>query len=555
MSSSTLKTSLKLTCVASILYYFYLKSRSYSFFKRYGYSGPKPKLNHLGNLKQFHDKSNSLNNQKSIYSYSKTLYKWSKKYGKIYGYYQGFAPILVISDVDLVQDVFVNSGKLNQYRRTFPTSKNSEDHDADVFTNNGERWLRVRTQLEKSMLSKSNVAKCIPYFEKSFKTVFLSDNNTYDSRDYDIYVKIKQLMANTMFQLMFGMSLDEHYTKCGLNIIENVKQNDEKNLEKHLINYLVDKFDMAFQEFQSSDPLIKLGAIFFSELGFFWRFCKKLKSRLVYYLQIDSTSGDPMFWFHENFISRQFELYHAGLTSNNFNFFKSFLSITNKQNLTIQEALSNSLLMFFAGYETTANAIAFATFIISTNSIERDRLIVELNQLNIDFNNNTIVGELYDKLEQLKYLDMFIREVLRMYPVANSMVSRKCVQDNFYIGENKEYLVPKGVNVVVDVLSIHYNQKLWGEIDVNRFYPERFIDKHHPCAWLPFGVSRRKCLGMKLAMSQIKLFIVYLLNNYQISSPIKINSNDSNILNLLETKEVLFNVPVNGIKLNIKRNK
>jgi hypothetical protein len=39
--------------------------------------------------------------------YSNCLREWTKKYGKLYGYYEGHLPILVTSDVDMVNEIFV----------------------------------------------------------------------------------------------------------------------------------------------------------------------------------------------------------------------------------------------------------------------------------------------------------------------------------------------------------------------------------------------------------------------------------------------------------------
>ena len=80
-------------------------------------------------------------------------------------------------------------------------------------------------------------------------------------------------------------------------------------------------------------------------------------------------------------------------------------------------------------------------------------------------------NDLYEVIEKLGYLDMFVREVLRMFPIANSMVSRKCAIDNFKI-DHGNYSIPKGMNIVVDVLSIHYSPVLWGPKDPQEFYPE-----------------------------------------------------------------------------------
>ena len=229
--------------------------------------------------------------------------------------------------------------------------------------------------------------------------------------------------------------------------------------------------------------------------------------------------------------------------------------------LSINEALSNTLLMFFAGYETTSSAIAFCCHILATHPEQREKLLEEIKEnwqelnLNLrpkteesdisrasmssnknwpmmrnsirnsfiidkiesddetskngdkddeddddvfgdtkDFTppdasvnkttrastsgvhffggasfgpNNALsnadrLNNLNETLEKMKYLDMFVKEVLRMFPIATSMVSRKCVVDNFRIGHGN-YHIPKGTNIVVDVLSIHYDPTLWGE--------------------------------------------------------------------------------------------
>lgn len=47
---------------------------------------------------------------------------------------------------------------------------------------------------------------------------------------------------------------------------------------------------------------------------------------------------------------------------------------------------------------------------------------------------------MYDYIEKLPYLDMFIKEVGRMYPVASLAINRLCVQDTT-IGK---YRIQKG---------------------------------------------------------------------------------------------------------------
>lgn len=35
------------------------------------------------------------------------MQEWTKKYGKTFGYYEGHTPMIVTSDLDLIQEIFI----------------------------------------------------------------------------------------------------------------------------------------------------------------------------------------------------------------------------------------------------------------------------------------------------------------------------------------------------------------------------------------------------------------------------------------------------------------
>jgi hypothetical protein len=77
-----------ISLVASLAYLLYVKA-CYGYLSSLGYDNPPPRFL-LGNLAEFASSENTTGkNRKAISHYSKTLQRWTRTYGKIYGYYEG----------------------------------------------------------------------------------------------------------------------------------------------------------------------------------------------------------------------------------------------------------------------------------------------------------------------------------------------------------------------------------------------------------------------------------------------------------------------------------
>lgn len=154
------------------------------------------------------------------------------------------------------------------------------------------------------------------------------------------------------------------------------------------------------------------------------------------------------------------------------------------------------------GYETTATALSYLSFILATHEKEQSRLQNEIDRIYDD----------HDQIMKNEYLDWFIRETLRLFPIAPFIINRQCNKE-CQIGELK---LDAGTNIAVDIYSIHYDEQLYGPVSPLKFYPERFQDKRHPLAWIPFGAGPRNCIGMRFAMLEIKLAVVQILRQFTI---------------------------------------
>ncbi|CAF4085637.1 unnamed protein product, partial [Rotaria sordida] len=145
-----------------------------------------------------------------------------------------------------------------------------------------------------------------------------------------------------------------------------------------------------------------------------------------------------------------------------------------------------------AGYETTSTALAYATYVLARHPEVLQKLQAEIDQFTLS-NNDQSDDETrkypdYDLVAQMPYMDMFVSEVLRMYPIGNGAVQRYAFEDTVVQGIKIE----EGTLVHADVYSIHFDRELWGPEDPYVFFPERHETKRHSMAYLPFGAGPRQ---------------------------------------------------------------
>ncbi|KAI4475760.1 hypothetical protein M0802_015037 [Mischocyttarus mexicanus] len=114
-------------------------------------------------------------------------------------------------------------------------------------------------------------------------------------------------------------------------------------------------------------------------------------------------------------------------------------------------------------------------------------------------------------LNEFSYLERCIKESLRLYPSVH-FISRYITDDM----QLKNYLIPAGTNVQVNIINLHRNPEFWPNPDVfdpDRFLPEN-INERNPFCYIPFSAGLRNCIGQKFAMHEMKITIAHILHNF-----------------------------------------
>ncbi|VDI83243.1 Hypothetical predicted protein [Mytilus galloprovincialis] len=449
-----------------------------TFFWRFGIPGPRPTL-FLGNFMLYMKKG-----------VLKADIEMVEKHGKFFGQYFGNMSSLLVSDVDIIKQICIKD--FSKFPNRLAEGDNNDPYLKDaVSIARDEHWKFLRSSISPTFSSgkmrqmMTLLQKCVNDMVEKMK------KDTENGEVVDVCKYCGSFSMDVIASTAFGIDVDA--------------QNDPDNA---FIKNAKKAFSSGFK-----NPMVLL-IIFFP-----------FTRRLLPYLKISTMSKDMANFFNSavNTVieerrsdnTKRQDLLGLMLNAHtdkekseeNIELSSSTLKDFKKRPLTNNEILANSLIFFLAGYETTANVLSFVLYCLALYPDYADKVRHEVAD-NIGKEKPT-----YDNVSKLQYLDMFICEVLRLYGSAARF--NRITEEDIEIGG---YKIPKGTDIQFPVGAIHRDPELWPEPEV--FDPERFTpenkEKRHPYAWLPFGVGPRNCVGMRLALIELKMAAVTMIQNFTV---------------------------------------
>uniref|UniRef100_A0A8C5Q302 Cytochrome P450 3A n=1 Tax=Leptobrachium leishanense TaxID=445787 RepID=A0A8C5Q302_9ANUR len=440
----------------------------YQLFKKYGIPGPKP-LPFFGTF---------LKNKQGVLEFDMESYK---KYGKVWGFYDGRKPVLAVMDPVIIKAVLVKECyTVFTNRRNF--GLNGPLNSA-VSIAEDDQWKRIRTVLSPTFTS-GKLKKMFPLV-KHYGDLLVQ--NLREKIDIRQPLNMKDIFGGYSMDIVLSTSFS-----VKVDSINNPNDPFVTNAKKLFTFSFLSPLFLLTVLCPFLVPLLeKMNFCFLplSVLNFFMDGIKKIKKE-----REKNSKSDQVDFLQLMIDSQNKEKHSSDDESHGY------------KELSDSELMAQGLIFILAGYETTSTTMTFLAYNIATNPDVQTKL-----QQEIDTFLPNKAPPTYEAVMQMEYLDMVVNETLRLYPAAGR-IERVCKKTTTINGVT----IPQGVVTVIPVYVLHRDPEIWQEPE--EFRPERFSkenkDAFDPYLFLPFGFGPRNCIGMRFALMNMKLAMVSLIQNF-----------------------------------------
>ncbi|XP_028765996.1 cytochrome P450 CYP736A12-like [Neltuma alba] len=411
------------------------------------------------------------------------LHKLSQKHGPIMGLRLGFVPAIVVSSPQAAQLFLKTHDLVFASRPPHEAAKHiAWDQRNLTFGEYGSYWRDMRKMCTLELLSSSKINAFRPMRKEELDLLIESlKEATRNEASVDLSAKVAALSANMSCRMILGKKyMDDEFDEKGFKAV--MQEGMHLAATPNIGDYI--PFIGAL-DLQGLTRRMKVVAKTFDD------FFEKIIDEHIH----QSNSEDKK--------TKDFVDVMLGFVG------------TEESEYRIERSNIKAIMLDMLGgsMDTSATAIEWTLSELLKNPGVMKKVQKELE---------IVVGmerEVEESdLEKLEYLNMVIKESLRLHPVAPLLVPHQSTED-CTVGE---YFIPGKSRVIINAWAIMRDPSAWSEAE--RFWPERFqgrsIDvRGQDFELIPFGAGRRGCPGLQLGLTVIRLVVAQLVHCFDWELP------------------------------------
>ncbi|KAL1830988.1 hypothetical protein ACET3Z_000639 [Daucus carota] len=409
------------------------------------------------------------------------LQKLSEKHGPIMSMRLGFVPNIIVSSPDAAK-LFLKTHDLNfASRPPLEAAKHISYENRNLsFSTYGPYWRNMRKLCTLELLSNLKINSFRALREKEVKElVNILEHAAEEHIAVDISTRISSMNKDISCQMVFGKKFED-------------KEFNERGFKE----VLHEGMQMAVA-FNLGDYFPYIGAL---DLQGLTRKMKAIANVWDQFLEkiVDEHDQPKEYGQTKDFVDTMLGIMTSG--DSEFEFDRGHLKAILMD-------------MFAASADTPSITIEWTLSEILRHPRVMNKVQKELEKV---VGLDKMVEE--SDLESLEYLNMVLKEAMRLHPVAPLLLPHMCVEDCTVDG----FFIPKNSRVLINVWAIGRDPKVW--TDAEKFLPERFVRNNidlrgRDFELLPFGSGRRGCPGMQLGLTMVRLVVAQLLHCFNWNLP------------------------------------
>ncbi|XP_041980887.1 cytochrome P450 6B1-like [Aricia agestis] len=480
-----------------IIHYYFTRTFSYWKNRKIVYQKPVP---FFGNLKNAATRKENLTvTYKGVYD--------AFPQEKIVGFFRMTTPCLMIRDLEVIKHILLKDFDSFEDRGI---EFSDEGLGTNLFHANAETWRVLRNKF--TPLFTTTKLKNMMHLMTERCDLFMKHLRDTSQTEHEIHLLCQRYTMSTIAACAFGIDID----MVNDSFIDNINKIDKLIFTKNFFY----EVDMMYPGILKKLNL----SLFPAEItNFFQDLVKKVMNE-----RTNSISN------RRDFIDLILDLKNTEtLSSKSRNGEKEL-----RLDLTDDIIAAQAFVFYAAGYETSATTLAYLFYELAKNQDIQQKLVKEIDDVINEQN-----GELkYEAISSMQYLKQVFDETLRKYPLVELQRRAKV---NYRVPDTN-IIIEKGQTIIISSLGIHYDEKYYPnpeKFDPERFSPENSANRH-PCAYIPFGVGPRNCIGMRFAKLQSYICAVKLLKQYRV----EISRNTKNVT--YDPRRIVMS-PKDGIILNL----
>jgi cytochrome P450 len=406
--------------------------------------------------------------------------EWLRKYGEVFGVYNGRVPQVFVCDPDMIRQICIKDfDKFANRQHKFDFGPELSEMMDNI---DDEKW-KVTRSLASPFFTSAKLKKMSVTMKEAMQKYV-------DGTEKDMKRSPTGILENIPFYLDIFGAMTDMISRCTLSIQIKDPKDPNGEIIKALREMNNPNISPRVLQFMASFPFLRriYGDVVNLESA---NFIPKLFKQVMKSRRVTQTRQDDLVDAVEDIIAKIHTQEYRRL------------------GITESTIIAQGATFFFAGHEAMAAAIAQLAYHLSKNPEMKEKLQSELDSA-VKKNNGEINREIFG---DLVYLTACLNEVLRLYPPF-TRYDRLANAD----WEYKGLRIRKGMGILIPAFAYNRNPRCFP--NPHEFDPERFMpynkDKLDPMAFASFGFGPRVCIGMRFAMEGMIMSAAHVFWHFRV---------------------------------------